>query len=226
MRSLELRSRRATKDDAKAIAHSIFTGIEEKEGEMILCGGGTTQGEERQDRLVLIDEDSNQIETMVVEEYIECSGRKARIGIEDEDEETSLVCLCGGRDEYEKLMIDIQNELDGERADDMLDLGHACREEPPEEPDWASEMQLRNGQCDVLNAELTCMSEEEEGYENDEDVLVCPYCRTGTMRLSLDSAVCSCGKTIPLRDSGPPPTLLSVYDLKQVLARAYERFAE
>ena len=217
MRNLELLSHRATKADAKAIAQSIFFEKEHNDGEII---SWHSQGEERYHDPAAMDEDSNQIETMTIERFTNDSCPKLNSGDEDEDEETSLIRLCGGRDDYEKLMIDIQNELDGERAEENSKIDVVWKEASDQESDY--ELQNYEYMFDEPD-EIVFGESLEEGPSNDEDTLVCPYCKTGTMRLSHESVICGCGKSIPLRQHGSSPTLLSVYDLKRALAQAYER---
>tara|TARA_A100001035_G_C27742882_1_gene482531 strand:- start:78 stop:1007 length:930 start_codon:yes stop_codon:yes gene_type:complete len=221
MRSSVIKSRRATKEDARTIAQSIFFKTADREGEaMLLEASGTQEAEEGlSDRLILMDEDSNQIETMAVDEYGGSPRAKTTVGDgdDDEDEETALIRLCGGPDQYEQLMIDIQNELDDETEEE-----NAWSADPQEEEDWAYAQEPSNG-SPYEEVDVNLFGDEEE-EEDDENTLICPFCRTGTMRLSPDSVVCTCGKAIPLRDPGPPPILLSVYDLKRVLAEAYERY--
>ncbi len=221
VRSSVIKSHRATKEDAISIAQSIFLKTAEREGEaMLLESSGTHEAEDGlSDRLIFMDEDSNQIETMTVDEYGDSPRAKTTVrdGDDDEDEETALIRLCGGPDQYEQLMIDIQNELDDETEEER-----ALSADPSMKQDWAYEQEPRNGSpYEELDENLIC---DEEGEEDDENTLICPFCSMGTMHLISDRAVCTCGKAIPLRAPGPPPILLSVYDLKRVLAEAYERY--
>jgi hypothetical protein len=180
-------------------------------------GGGSEAFHESPLTLDSSAEESNQKRNtntiMIIDESSSQSERQFDYDNVENNTETELIALCGGWDQYQELLNEIELELLSEHH-------------PNDEVD---EKELEAGEL-YYGYDSNCEEYGEDDDEGGEDCIECPFCR-GTMHASRSAArdggllymTCSCQNVLPLFHPRNREIVFSVHELRSILAESFER---
>lgn len=200
LRRDEMQSRRLARNSTMSILRSIF--IPDDSGSNA-SPPAVVQGDERTDELgrgmtMMIDEDSGLAE--MHQDALK----------EEDNSEDELIALCGGWEQYQDLILEIELEL--------------LADAPPDD----YEEELAAGELYYgLDDEFGPVHGDYKEEEDDEGTIQCPFCE-GLMRANTEMdeshMVCNlCTNTLPLFHPQNQDQYISVVQLKDLLATSLER---